>query len=136
MKWTGKINLALATVAAVVGVAGAPAAKGQQKKPNIIVIFGDDVGCWNVSAYNQGMMGYKTPNIDRIGHEGAIFTDYCAQHYGNLYHLNAEEEPKNIDYPKTPAFNAKFGPRGVLKCKATAAGNPAPADPRFGAWGK
>jgi arylsulfatase A-like enzyme len=51
----------------------------QQKKPNIIVIFGDDIGYWNVSAYNQGMMGYKTPNIDRLAHEGALFTDYYAQ---------------------------------------------------------
>ena len=183
---------------------------GAAKKPNILVIFGDDVGYWNVSAYNQGMMGYKTPNIDRIGHEGAVFTDVYAQQsctagraafitgqspirtgllavglpgadlgikkedptladllktqgymtfqhgknhlgdrneflptvhgfdefYGNLYHLNAEEEPENRDYPKTPAFNAKFGPRGVLKCKATTADNPAPPDPRFGAWGK
>ena len=180
------------------------------KKPNIVVIFGDDVGYWNISAYNQGMMGYKTPNIDRIAHEGALFTDYYAQQsctagraafitgqspirtgltkvglpgadlglqkedptlaellkvqgyftfqhgknhlgdrneflptvhgfdefYGNLYHLNAEEEPENLDYPKTPAFGAKFGPRGVLKCKATATDNPAPPDPRFGPWGK
>ena len=51
----------------------------QQKKPNILVIFGDDVGYFNISAYNLGMMGYKTPNIDRIAHEGAIFTDYYAQ---------------------------------------------------------
>ena len=182
----------------------------QQKKPNILVVFGDDVGYWNISAYNQGMMGYRTPNIDRIAHEGALFTDYYAQQsctagcaafitgqspirtgltkvglpganlglqkedptlaellkaqgymtfqhgknhlgdrneflptvhgfdefYGNLYHLNAEEEPENLDYPKTPEFGAKFGPRGVLKCKATATDNPAPADPRFGAWGK
>ncbi len=51
----------------------------QQKKPNILVIFGDDVGYFNISAYNLGMMGYKTPNIDRIAHEGALFTDYYAQ---------------------------------------------------------
>src|SRR5580698_7211940 len=51
----------------------------QQKKPNIIVIFGDDIGYWNVSAYNQGMMGYKTPNIDSLAHDGALFTDYYAQ---------------------------------------------------------
>src|SRR5689334_12721456 len=54
-------------------------AVAQQKKPNILVIFGDDVGYSNISAYNQGMMGYKTPNIDRIAREGAIFTDYYAQ---------------------------------------------------------
>src|SRR5260370_3000622 len=188
----------------------AQTASAGAKKPNILVIFGDDVGYWNISAYNQGMMGYKTPNIDRLAHEGALFTDYYAQQsctagraafitgqspirtgltkvglpgadlgiqkedptlaellkthgymtfqhgknhlgdrndfvptvhcfddfYGNLYHLNAEEEPENLDYPKTPAFGAKFGPRGVLKCKATATDNPAPPDPRFGPWGK
>ena len=182
----------------------------QQKKPNIIVIFGDDIGYWNVSAYNQGMMGYKTPNIDSLAHDGALFTDYYAQQsctagraafitgqspirtgltkvglpgspvglqkqdptvaellkplgymtfqngknhlgdrneflptvhgfdefFGNFYHLNAEEEPENIDYPKDPSFRAEYGPRGVFKCKATATDNPAPADPRFGAWGK
>jgi arylsulfatase len=182
----------------------------QQKKPNILVIFGDDIGYWDISAYNQGMMGYKTPNIDRIAREGALFTDYYAQQsctagrsafitgqspirtgltkvglpgadlglrkedptlaellkaqgyltfqhgknhlgdrneflptvhgfdefFGNFYHLNAEEEPENVDYPKDPEFNAKFGPRGVFKCKATATDNPAPPDPRFGALGK
>ena len=76
MGW--KVKLELAMVITLVGVAGAPAAKAQQKKPNIIVIFGDDVGYRNVSGYNQGMMGYKTPNIDRIGHEGAVFTDFYA----------------------------------------------------------
>ena len=53
----------------------APAATITQAKPNILVIFGDDIGYWNVSAYNRGMMGYRTPNIDRIAKEGAIFTD-------------------------------------------------------------
>jgi arylsulfatase A-like enzyme len=48
-------------------------------KPNILVIMGDDVGYWNISAYNRGMMGYRTPNIDRIAKEGALFTDYYAQ---------------------------------------------------------
>ena len=62
----------LASLAAVV-VAGAPAA-AQQQKPNILVIMGDDIGYWNISAYNRGMMGYRTPNIDRIAAEGAIFT--------------------------------------------------------------
>ena len=56
--------------------------------------------------------------------------------FGNLYHLNAEQEPENVDYPKNPAFAAKFGPRGVLKCKATTTENSAAPDPRFGAWGK
>ena len=182
----------------------------QQKRPNILVIFGDDVGYWNISAYNRGMMGYRTPNIDQLAKQGAVFTDYYGQQsctagraafitgqspirtgltkvglpgspiglqkqdptiaellkplgymtfqngknhlgdrneflptvhgfdefFGNLYHLNSEEEPENVDYPKNPAFLAKFGPRGLLKCKATATDNPAPADPRFGPWGK
>lgn len=56
--------------------------------------------------------------------------------YGNLYHLNAEEEPEDPDYPKMPAFHEKFGPRGVLRCVALTSDNPAPADPRFGPWGK
>ena len=150
------------------------------RKPNILVIMGDDIGYWNVSAYNRGMMGYRTPNIDRIAKEGAIFTDLYAQQsctagraafitgqscfrtgllkvglpgakeglsekdptladllkpqgyatgqfgknhlgdrneflptvhgfdefFGNLYHLNAEEEPERPDYPKNPEFRA------------------------------
>jgi arylsulfatase A-like enzyme len=184
-------------------------ASAQQKKPNILIIWGDDIGYWNISAYNQGMMGYKTPNIDRIAHEGALFTDWYGQQsctagraafitgqspirtgltkvglpgapeglqkqdatiaellkplgyetgqfgknhlgdrnefmptvhgfdvfLGNLYHLNAEQEPESPDYPKDPQFKAMFGPRGVLRCTATATDNPTP-DPRFGPWGK
>ena len=60
-------------------MAGAPAAKAQQNRPNILILWGDDIGYWNLSAYNQGMMGYKTPNIDRIAHEGALFTDWYGQ---------------------------------------------------------
>ena len=160
----------------------------EQQKPNILVIWGDDIGGFNISAYNRGMMGYKTPNIDRIAQEGALFTDWYAQQsctagraafitgqspirtgltkvglpgapegmqkedptiaellkaqgyvtgqfgknhlgdlddmlptnhgfdefYGNLYHLNAEEEPEYPDYPKDPEFKKKFGPRGVI----------------------
>ena len=171
--------------------------------------MGDDIGLWNISAYNRGMMGYRTPNIDRIAREGAIFTDYYGQQsctagraafitgqspirtgllkvglpgapeglsekdptiadilkpqgyatgqfgknhlgdrndflptvhgfdefFGNLYHLNAEEEPENIDYPKDPTFKAQFGPRGVLKCVAQPNDTPGD-DPRFGKWGK
>jgi arylsulfatase A-like enzyme len=200
---------ALATLA-LVGAAGA--AEAQAQKPNILVIMGDDIGYWNISAYNRGMMGYRTPNIDRIASEGAIFTDYYAQQSctagraafitgqspirtgllkvglpsakeglsdkdptlaellkpqgyvtgqfgknhlgdrneflptvhgfdefsGNLYHLNAEEEPENPDYPKAseyPNFAKNFGPRGVLKCVATATETPGD-DPRFGPWGK
>jgi arylsulfatase A-like enzyme len=165
-----------------------PAAAQTAKKPNILVIWGDDIGQFNVGAYNMGMMGYKTPNIDRIGREGAIFTDWYGQQsctagraafitgqspirtgltkvglpgapegmkkedptiatllraqgymtgqfgknhlgdrdemlpsnhgfdefFGNLYHLNAEEEPENPDYPKNPEFKKRFGPRGVI----------------------
>jgi arylsulfatase A-like enzyme len=192
-----------AWLAACVGLATA------QQKPNILVIFGDDIGYWNISANNHGMMGYKTPNIDRIAKEGAIFTDLYAQQsctagraafitgqstfrtgllkvglpgakeglsekdptlaellkpqgyatgqfgknhlgdrneflptahgfdefFGNLYHLNAEDEPENPDYPKNPQFRAMFGPRGVLKCVATDMDDPT-VDPRFGRMGK
>ena len=166
----------------------APAWAQPAKKPNILIIWGDDIGQFNVSAYNMGMMGYKTPNIDRIGKEGAVFTDWYGQQsctagraafitgqspirtgltkvglpgapegmkkedptiatllraqgymtgqfgknhlgdrdemlptnhgfdefFGNLYHLNAEEEPEYADYPKNPEFRKKFGPRGVI----------------------
>ena len=179
------------------------------KKPNILIIWGDDIGEFNISAYNMGMMGYKTPNIDSIAKQGALFTDWYGQQsctagraafitgqspirtgltkvglpgapegltkadptlaellkplgyvtgqfgknhlgdrndmlptvhgfdewLGNLYHLNAEEEPENVDYPKDPAFKAKFGPRGVLHCFATDKDD-ATDDPRFGKVGK
>ncbi len=157
-------------------------------KPSILCIWGDDIGQTNVSAYTMGLVGYKTPNIDRIAKEGMIFTDYYAEQsctagrstfitgqcsyrtglakvglpgadlglqkedptiaellkphgyvtgqfgknhlgdrdeflptahgfdefFGNLYHLNAEEEPENVNYPRDPAFRKKFGPRGVI----------------------
>jgi arylsulfatase len=166
----------------------APANAQQQQKPNILVIWGDDIGGFNISAYNRGMMGYRTPNIDRIASEGVMFTDWYGQQsctagraafitgqspirtgltkvglpgapegmksedptiaellkplgyatgqfgknhlgdrddmlptnhgfdefFGNLYHLNAEEEPENADYPKNPEFKKNFGPRGVI----------------------
>lgn len=177
--------------------------------PNILVIFGDDIGISNISAYSDGLMGYETPNIDRIAKEGLRFLHYygeqsctagraaflTGQHgirtgltkvgfpgapmgmsqldptiggllrnldyatgqfgknhvgdrnealptvngfdefFGNLYHLNAEEEPELPDYPKDPAYRAKFGPRGVLKTKATDKDD-STADPRFGKIGK
>lgn len=179
------------------------------RKPNILVIWGDDIGIANISAYSNGLMGYETPNIDRIAKEGLKFQHYygeqsctagrsaflTGQHimrsglskvgfpgapmgmsqldpsiggllknlgyatgqfgknhvgdrneslptvngfdefFGNLYHLNAEEEPELPDYPKDPAYRAKFGPRGVLKCKATDVDDPT-VDPRFGKVGK
>jgi len=160
------------------------------EKPNILILWGDDIGWWNISYNNRGQMGYRTPNIDRIANEGVSFTDYYAQQsctagraafitgqnpirtgltkvgmpgadigmpdedptiaellkplgystgqfgknhlgdkdqflptmhgfdefFGNLYHLNAEEEPEEPDYPKDPEFKKRFGPRGVLHC--------------------
>jgi len=176
--------------------------RAAEKKPNILVIWGDDIGTWNISHNNRGMMGYKTPNIDRIAREGVSFTDYYGQQsctagraafiggnvpvrtgmtkvglpgakegwqkndvtmatvlksqgyatgqfgknhqgdrdehlptmhgfdefFGNLYHLNAEEEPEHRDYPgdkklaNGKTFRETYGPRGVLKCKADGKG--------------
>jgi arylsulfatase len=186
-----------------------PQAKATATKPNILVIWGDDIGQGNVSAFTKGLMGYRTPNIDRVANEGMIFTDYYGEQsctagrssfvtgqsvfrtglskvglpgadlglraedptiakllkaqgyatgqfgknhlgdkneflptlhgfdefFGNLYHLNAEEEPEDQDYPKDPAFRAKFGPRGVLHTFATDTDDPT-VDPRFGKVGK
>ena len=166
------------------------------KQPNILILWGDDIELWNISYHSQGMMGYQTPNIDRIAHEGVSCTDFYGQQsctagraafitgqnplrtgltkvgmpgatvglqaedptiakllkplgyatgqfgknhlgdrdeflptmhgfdefFGNLYHLNAEEEPELPDYPKDPAFKKRFGPRGVLHCVADGKG--------------
>ena len=187
--------LATATVAlaAVLVATTSDTADAQDEAlPNILVIWGDDIGQFNISAYNNGMMGYRTPNIDRIAQEGALFTDWYGQQsctagraafitgqspirsgltkvglpgapegmmvedptiagllkplgymtgqygknhlgdrdemlptnhgfdefFGNLYHLNAEEEPENVDYPQSPEFRENFGPRGVIKSSA------------------
>jgi arylsulfatase A-like enzyme len=178
----------LAWLGAALLTFAAPAMAQTGGKPNILVIWGDDIGGFNISAYNDGMMGYKTPNIDRIAKEGVKFTDWYGQQsctagraafitgqspirtgltkvglpgapegmtdedptiatllkplgyatgqfgknhlgdrdemlptahgfdefFGNLYHLNAEEEPENPDYPKDAKFKEKFGPRGVI----------------------
>ena len=178
-------------------------------KPNILVIFGDDIGTTNVSAYSDGLMGYETPNIDRIANEGIRFLHYygeqcctagrsaflTGQHiirtglskvgfpgapmgmsqldpsiggllknlgyatgqfgknhvgdrnetlptvngfdefFGNLYHLNAEEEPELPGLSEGPGVQSKWGPRGVLDCKATNVDDPT-VDPRFGKVGK
>jgi arylsulfatase len=72
-------NLGLGLFASLVSVMGIWPASAQQTKPNILVIMADDIGYWNISAYNRGMMGYRTPNIDRIANEGALFTDYYGQ---------------------------------------------------------
>ena len=79
MKWTGKFSLPLATVATLFGAVGTPTAKAQQKKPNIVIIRGDDIGQSDISAYSMGLMGFRTPNIDRVAKEGMIFTDYYAE---------------------------------------------------------
>jgi len=173
---------------ALVAMTLVASAHGVTKRPNILVIWGDDIGITNLSAYSKGLMGYKTPNIDRIAKEGMMFTDHYAgqsctagrstfitgqsvartglskvglpgakegiqpttitlaevlknmgyataqfgknhlgdrdeflptnhgfdEFYGNLYHLNAEEEPELPDYPKDPEFRKKYGPRGVI----------------------
>lgn len=77
--WLSKAGWAQAALVALLVLAMAPSAQAQARKPNILIIWGDDIGYWNVSAYNQGMMGYKTPNIDRIAKEGALFTDWYGQ---------------------------------------------------------
>jgi arylsulfatase len=204
------LSWAAAAGALAVAVAATVAAPAEAAgKPNIVVIWGDDIGQSNVSAYSRGLMGYQTPNIDRVAKEGMMFTDYYGEQsctagrasfitgqsglrtgltkvglpgaatglqkadptiaemlkplgyatgqfgknhlgdrneylptvhgfdefYGNLYHLNAEEEPQLPDYPKDPAFRAKYGPRGVLDCKASDKDDPT-VDPRFGRVGK
>jgi arylsulfatase A-like enzyme len=181
----------------------------KSSKPNILVIFGDDIGITNLSCYSSGLMGYETPHIDRLAKEGLRFLHYygeqsctagraaflTGQHgirsgltkvgfpgapmgmsqldpsiggllrnlgyataqfgknhvgdrnetlptvngfdefFGNLYHLNAEEEPELANYPKDPAYRARFGPRGVLRCKATDRDDHT-CDPRFGEVGR
>jgi arylsulfatase len=205
----------LAAASAIATVNHVQVAQAQQpatpsgRRPNILVIFGDDIGQSNISAYTFGLMGYKTPNIDRLAREGVMFTDYYAEQsctagrstfitgqctlrtglskvgipgatqgiqakdatlaellkplgyatgqfgknhlgdrneylptvhgfdefFGNLYHLNAEEEPEARTYPRDPAYREKFGPRGVLRCKASDRDDPT-VDPRFGKVGK
>ena len=179
------------------------------KQPNILILWGDDIGMWNISYHSRGMMGYRTPNIDRIANEGVNFTDYYSQQsctagracfitgqnpirtgltkvgmpgatvglqkedptiaellkplgyatgqfgknhlgdrneylptvhgfdefFGNLYHLNAEEEPELPDYPKDPEFKAAFGPRGVMHTFASDKDDPT-TDARWGRVGK
>jgi len=79
MKWHGKISLSLAAVATLFSAAAPPAAKAQQKQPNIVVIMADDVGWSNIGAYNMGMMAGRTPNLDKMAKQGMIFTDYYAE---------------------------------------------------------
>jgi arylsulfatase A-like enzyme len=216
MEWrkTGRVRAGLASLATLFLLAGAGPVLAQDAetktdKPNFVIIWGDDIGQSDISAYSHGLMGFQTPNIDRIAKEGVMLTDYYGEQsctagrssfitgqsglrtgltkvglpgatlglrkedptiaellkplgyatgqfgknhlgdrneflptvhgfdefYGNLYHLNAEEEPELPDYPKDPAFKAKYGPRGVLDCKATDVDDPT-VDPRFGKVGK
>ena len=188
--WSRPFRLPALMTAGLMALASAVTSAAD--KPNILVIWGDDVGRANISAYTMGMMGYRTPNIDRIANEGMIFTDYYGEQsctagrssfimgqsvfrtglskvglpgaklgmrkedptiagllkaqgyvtgqfgknhlgdrdemlptnhgfdefFGNLYHLNAEEEPENPDYPKDPEFRKKYGPRGVIRSTA------------------
>lgn len=79
MKWSVRMSLALATVATLFAVAGAPTAGGQEKEPNIVFIMGDDVGWLNIGAYHQGLMAGRTPNLDKMAAEGMRFTDYYAE---------------------------------------------------------
>jgi Arylsulfatase A and related enzymes len=183
--------------------------KAPSSQPNILVIWGDDIGISNLSCYSRGMMGYHTPNIDRIANEGMLFTDSYGEQsctagrsafitgqsvfrtglskvgipganlglraedatiaevlkplgyatgqfgknhlgdrneflptvhgfdefYGNLYHLNAEEDPEDVDYPRNKDFQSKFKPRGVLHCKATDKDDDT-NEPRWGRVGK
>ncbi|WP_208986109.1 arylsulfatase [Labrenzia sp. OB1] len=191
--FTGRLSACAAGVLLL--AIATPSFAQEEEKPNILVIWGDDVGQSNISAYTFGLMGYRTDNIDRIAKEGMMFTDYYGEQsctagrssyimgqsvfrtglskvglpgadlgmqvedptiagllkphgymtgqfgknhlgdkdsmlptnhgfdefFGNLYHLNAEEEPENPDYPKDPAFREKFGPRGVIKSSADGA---------------
>ena len=220
MHSTGNILLGSTTFAAASAIAAAaptrlaqspaqaqPAPTG--RRPNILVIFGDDIGQTNVSAYSHGVMGYRTPHIDRIARDGMMFTDYYAEQsctagrssfitgqctlrtglskvglpaatvglqardatlaellkplgyatgqfgknhlgdrneylptvhgfdefYGNLYHLNAEEDPENWFYPREAQFRQRFGPRGVLRCRASDRDDPT-EQPRWGRVGR
>jgi arylsulfatase A-like enzyme len=79
MKWNGKFCVALATVATLFSAASPPAARAEEKKPNIVVIMGDDIGMWNIGAYHRGLMAGRTPNLDKLAKEGMLFTDYYAE---------------------------------------------------------
>jgi arylsulfatase A-like enzyme len=209
----GSVTFATATAVAtgnpILSARAEQIAASSGRKPNILVIFGDDIGQSDISAYTFGLMGFRTPNIDRIAREGLMFTDYYAEQsctagrssfitgqsvlrtglskvgipgatiglqseditiaealkplgyatgqfgknhlgdrneylptvhgfdefFGNLYHLNAEEDPETPDYPKDPQFKERFGPRGVLRSKA-ADRDDATVEPRWGKVGK
>ena len=203
------ISYALVAITALFVNVAMGVAYASPEKPNIVVIWGDDIGLSNLSIYSRGIMGYRTPNIDRIGNEGVLFTDHYAEpsctagraafvtgmypirsgmttvgtvgsplgmqaqdatiaevlksqgyttgqfgknhlgdrnehlptihgfdeFFGNLYHLNTEEEPEDEDFPRDPEFKKKHGPRGVLHCYASNIFDET-EDPRFGKVGK
>ena len=207
MKWSGKVSLSLAAVATLFGATAPPAARAQEKKPNIVVVMGDDIGYWNVGAYHQGMMAGRTPNIDKLAANGMRFTDYYAEasctagraafvtgelpirtgmttvgqagatlglpaeaatvatvlksmgyatgqfgknhlgdrneflptvhgfdeFFGNLYHLDASEDPDHPGYPQE-LLNV-IGPRNLVHSWASDKDDPT-VDPRWGKVGK
>jgi arylsulfatase len=79
MKWIGKATLTLVSSLVLLGLAASPPVSAQEKKPNILVIMGDDIGMWNIGAYHRGLMAGKTPNLDKLAKEGMLFTDYYAE---------------------------------------------------------
>ena len=92
----------LTATAALIGAAGP--LQAQDKKPNILIIWGDDIGQFNLSAYNMGMMGYRTPNIDRLAKEGALFTDWYGQQSctaGRAAFITGQEQHKKQRYPRS-----------------------------------
>ena len=103
---------ALCAVLVVLAWLISPAA-AQEKKPNILVIWGDDIGWYNISAYNMGVMGYRTPNIDRIAHEGALFTDwYGQQSCTRRVHHRAVTDPHRLDQGRTAGSRCGTPPSG------------------------
>jgi arylsulfatase A-like enzyme len=113
----------------------------QDRKPNILVIFGDDIGVTNLSIYSDGVMGYETPNIDRIGREGLRFLHYYGEQSctaGRAAFLTGQHGLRSgltkVGFPGAPMGVSQEDPRGVLKCEATATDDPN-VDPRFGKIG-
>jgi len=117
-------------------------AQEASSKPNILVIMADDIGYWNISPTLADLLkplGYVTGQFGKnhLGDRNEFLPTVHGfdEFFGNLYHLNAEDEPEHPDYPKNTEFRLRFGPRGVLRCTATTTDTPG-EDPRFGPWGK
>jgi Sulfatase len=117
MRW----KLLPAAIVALTIVQCASMAIAQQQKPNILVIMGDDIGYWNIRAYNRGQMGYRTPNIDRIANEGAILTDYYGQQsctagarsWGQPAIGKIVRNARHVPYPDLPAAFPALAQRGL-----------------------